>query len=185
MEVDGHGIAGGEGDLTEVGDDEPLVLHARGHQEDEALIGDLDATLVDHGRLAGAGYRAEVELPVEEVLVRDTEGRGEQARDIDTRALAENDPIGVEQEDLAVGDQLPQNRRGVDARDAVQGHSALSGLYEPDELIDIDAEPVPVDDGAIAGLIDDGLDVVGLGDGRIAPNHSAARGRRPNLNETQ
>ena len=59
--------------------------------------------LEGHGNTAGAG---EGVIPGEEVVVADVERRGDEGTDVDPRAVAEQDAVGVDQEDLAVGGEL-------------------------------------------------------------------------------
>ena len=83
---------------------------AAGRSIDDALIG--------YVALNSSGV--ELELAGGEVGVRDVEGGGDQAADVDARALAKHDAVRVDQEHLAVRLQLPEDRRRVGADDAIE-----------------------------------------------------------------
>jgi hypothetical protein len=59
-----------------------------------------------------------------QVTVGDVQRRGDQAADVDLRALAEQDAVGVDQPDLAVGIEVTEKLRAVYITDAVDGNGA-------------------------------------------------------------
>ena len=57
-------------------------------------------------------------------LVGNVVGRGDQAADVDAGGVAEDDAVAVDQDNGAVGGEVTEDFRGIDAEDAVQGDGA-------------------------------------------------------------
>ena len=115
---------------------------AAGRGSDLPLVGD------------AAAVAAEDVIAGQEIGVADIQGGGDQPADIDARAAAEQDAVGVDEEDLAVGGQLALDARGGGAAGAVEGDGGTVGLLEIDGCLAADVEVLPVDDGALAALVD-------------------------------
>lgn len=80
---------------------------------------------------------------------------GEQAVHIHPGRWAEQDTVRIDQPDVSVGLQLPEQLRRVVADDPVEGDGTLAGLIEFCQFTRVDAETVPVDDSPVAGLVHD------------------------------
>ena len=83
----------------------PWLLTLRPEQRDIAAVRAVIVPWLTHRSGAGAG---ELVAAGHEVRVGDVQRRGDEPADIDLRALAEQHAIGIDQEDLAVGDRLPR-----------------------------------------------------------------------------
>ena len=89
--------------------------------------------------------------------VVDVQSRGDQAADVDLRALAEQDAVRVDQIHLAVGVQMAEDLRAVGVGDAVDRYRAgRIGLLEVDRFVRGDVEALPVGRQVLAGLVDGG-----------------------------
>ncbi len=170
--VEGDGRAGGHDDCAEVGRDQALVADRAAQQGDVAAIG-LDRALVLDRALAGAG---EAVAAGHEVGVADVEGRGHQAADVHLGVGSEQDAVRIDQEDLAVGGEVPEDAGGVRSGDAIKGHGAAVGLGEADCLPLGDAEALPVDHRILARLGDRQVGPAGGHIGRSG-RHRAAGGQ--------
>ena len=168
-QVDGDGVAGREGDGG--GDDLPGVLHVVADESDAAQR--VDEAFVADAAAAGIG---EAVIAGHEVVVADAQGRGKDAADIDLGAAGEQHAVGVAEEDLAVGVELAVDFRGAVADDAVQCNGACIGLDEIDGGGAADVEALPIERGALAGLLD-GEDVGCLADAGAAGDDLAAGGQ--------
>src|SRR5580704_5924386 len=111
----------------------------------------MDIAAVDDRGGRGAG---EAVLPGHEILVADIERARNQPADIDLRARAEQHARGIDDEDLAVGIERAVDDAGLIADDAVQRHRRTAWLVEVDGFLRADREALPIDDGAVGGLID-------------------------------
>ena len=141
---------------------------AVGHGDDVALVADTGLASTREDVVAG-----------KEVRVGQGEGRRHEAADVDSGRGREQDAVGVEQEDLAVGREVALEDRGIGADDAVEGDGGGRGLDEADGLAGGDVEAPPLDDGPGGGL-GDGHPRGGGGDGRLTGGDAAAgrQGRR-------
>ena len=122
--------------------------------EDGAAVGDVAQALVEH-------------------RVGDVQRGGDELAGVDTRAAAEVDAVGIEQDDFAVGGQLAQDHRRVGAPDAVQRRDVFGRvlvLREMHLVAGADVEAVPVDDHTFDGALVESC--------RCCPARSSPRGRR-------
>ncbi len=120
VEVDGDAVCRSEGHTPEARLDEAAVVDPGGNQGDEAALSG-----GNHSRVAntggGVGVADEAQAAGEEILVGDVEGGGDEPLHVDAGLLAEDDAVGVDQVDVAVGGEAPQDFGGIVAGDAVQG----------------------------------------------------------------
>ena len=163
---------------------------AHGHRSlwraDGAVVGDArrDEGQIAAGRgsdlpLVGdaAAVAAEDVIAGQEIIVADIQRRGHQSANIDAGAAAEEDAVGVDEEDLAVGGELAFDARGGGAAGAVEGDGGAVGLLEIDGCLAADVEVLPVDDGALAALVDR-HGRAGAADGGLAGADLPAAGQR-------
>ena len=80
---------------------------------------------------------------------------GNQAAHIDHAAAAEVHAVAIADDDLAGRRDAAQNGAGFGARHAVEGGCAAAGLVELHLGARTDVEALPIDDGALAGLVND------------------------------
>ena len=178
LQVDGEAVTGSHGHATDVGDHEAGVVDLRRHQVDEATGVGSDLTLVGDAAQVLAGDLGEVQLAaVEEALVVDVEGGGQQAGHVDLGTGAEDDAVGVDQEDVAVGLQGALDVGDLVAQNPVQGDRVITGvLGEAHQLASVDAEVGPVDDAFLQRLGDHQFVVVHGADGDATGHGDAASG---------
>ena len=173
-EVQGHRIAGRQGDRTPVGDDHAIVGDPAAEHRHRAAIGE-DAALVDHR--GGAALTLEAVLALVEILDRQIQGRRDQPADVDTGARTEQHAVGVDQEDPAVGVELAHDVRGVGADDPVERDRTGIRLPESDFPPGPDVETFPVDRQLAAGLVDDQAARTGRADMTVARDDVAGAGQ--------
>ena len=65
----------------------------------------------------------------------------------------DDDPVGIDEKDLAVGDERPGDDAGVEFEDITYSLLVGVGLDEGDRLAGVDTKTVPVDDEFIGSLI--------------------------------
>ena len=121
--------------------------------------------------------------PVHELTNHERVGGGEETRRVHHGRGAEQDAVAVDEEDAAVRRQRAEDFRGAQPADhAVEHDRRATRLIELHALFDADVERIPVDDGAVARLIDRhrraalALDRGGAADHRAALG--SARSRR-------
>ena len=110
-----------------------------------------------------------------EILVRNAGGGNRKALGIDLRTVVEHHAGLVDDDDLAVGVDAAGDFRGIGADDCVQRDRVAVGLHEIDGLLTADIEALPVDGGALTGLVDGG-GVAVLADGGLPADDGAAGG---------
>ena len=120
-------VAGGQRHRSQPGGERSLVAHICAEQRDVATVGCVDRSLIHDRARARAG---KLVIARHEAGVADRPGRSHQPTNIDRRALAEQDAVGVDEKHLAVGPQAAQNSRRVGADDPVQRHCTAAGLHE-------------------------------------------------------
>ncbi len=169
-DVERHGVAGRERHGPQFGGDHAIVADIGAQEGDIAAIR-ADRAVVLH-RAAGSG---ELVPPGHEVGIADVERRSDKATDIHLGAAAEQNAVRVDQEDVSVGRNAAEDRRGVPADDPVEGDRISVGLHECNGFGPADAEALPVDRRVLARLVD-GKGVRGLGDARAARRNHPARG---------
>src|SRR5712691_964788 len=89
-----------------------------------------------------------------EVIVTDLQGCGKQPTHVDLCAGAEQNPIGVDQENPAVRLELAQDDGWIHANDTVQGDRVHRRLEKADSFVCSDGKTVPVQNGFVSGLGD-------------------------------
>jgi hypothetical protein len=145
---------------------------AAGDRGDRAFIDD-----------AARRRRAALELVAarQEVGIRDVQRGGDEPPDIHLRTRREQHTVGVDQEDLSIGDEVSVDLAGIRADDAVERNRGRRRLHELHCLIGSDVELLPIERevlallahcGGIPGLADTPLGY--LGD----PASARAEGRR-------
>ena len=153
-EVHGERLARSEHGGAEVSHEGAGITDMRGHEGAQAGVGDRERAFVDDGGGAIRGGR-ELELTSrEEGILVEVERGGDQAGGVDGRALAEEDPVGIDQDDPAVGGDRAQYLRGGDADDLVRGDGRRGRLVEADAFALRDGEAVPLDERAVRRLVD-------------------------------
>ena len=166
-EVDGEGLARGEHGGAQAGHEGARVTDMRGHEGAQAGVGDRERAFVDDGG-GDVRRRRELELTAgEEGILVEVERGGDQAGGVDGRSLAEEDPVGIDQDDPTVGRQRPEDFRWSDADHLVRGDGRCGRLVEADAFALRDGEAVPLDERAVRRLVDRDT-------GRTLPRH---RGR--------
>ena len=88
-----------------------------------------------------------MQLAVLKVSVRDVQRTRQQAADVDRTVLPENDAVGVDQVDRAVGLYRAFDDRTIATDNSVQDYRRRLWLNECDGRLRPDIERVPVDDG--------------------------------------
>ena len=153
-EVDGEGLARSEHDGAEIGHEGARVTDMRGHEDAQAGVGDRERAFVDDGG-GDVRRRRELELTAgEEGILVEVERGGDQAGGVDGRALTEEDPVGIDQDDPTIGRQRPEDFRGSDADHLVRGDRRNRRLIEADAFALRDGEAVPLDERAVRRLVD-------------------------------
>ncbi|MCY1276614.1 hypothetical protein D9M70_252800 [compost metagenome] len=178
LQVDVEAVAGGHGDAADVGDDHAGVVDLRRDEIDEAAVADLDLALVaDRGQFLALHLAERQAVAAHEAGGIDVQGGGQQAGDVDLGVGAEDDAVGVDQEDVAVGFQRALDVGELVAEHPVQGDRVVTrGLDELHQLVGGNVEFLPVDDGLLGRLVDDGLQRRALVDGRGAAGDHTAGG---------
>ncbi|MCY1352805.1 hypothetical protein D9M69_391240 [compost metagenome] len=160
VEVDAEVLAGTQCHAAHLRLDHPVVADLGAEQGDAAAFTGGERTGVAHG---GAGVAGEAVVAVEEVFVGDVPRGGHQATDVDLGGLAEHHPVGVDQEDLAVGVDAALDITAIGTDHTVEGDGVFAGLVEADALVSADTEVVPVGDQFVGVLVDDHVLAIGGG----------------------
>ena len=103
--VERHDAARCQHHAAQLRRDSALVADVGAQQGYRTAVG-IEATLVQHGTRAIA---RELVVAGQKVAVADVQGRSQQAAHVDRCALAKQDAVGVDQENLAVGAQATQD----------------------------------------------------------------------------
>ena len=153
-EVHGERLARSEHGGTEIGHEGAGVTDMRGHEGAQAGVGDRERAFVDDGGGEIRGGR-ELELTArKEGILVEVERGGDQAGGVDGRTLAEEDAVGVDQDDPAVGRDRAEDVGRRDADDFVCGDGQRRRLIEADTFALRDGEAVPLDERAVRRLVD-------------------------------
>lgn len=115
---------------------EQLKRHGRRWRSDAALIADFP----------GAGRVVEFGLAGKEIGIFQLQGGDNQACNIDLGVLAEENAVGIDEQNAAIALQLAENLAEIDAGNAVENLTLGALLNELGEFIPIDVEGRPVDD---------------------------------------
>ena len=152
-EVHGERLARSEHGGTEISHEGAGITDMRGHEGAQAGVGDRERAFVDDGGGKIRGRR-ELELTAgEEGILIEVERGGDQARGVDGRAFAEEDPVGVDEDDATVGRDRAKNLGWSDADDFVRSDGRRGRLVEADALTLRDGEAVPLDERAVRRLV--------------------------------
>ena len=151
-EIERHGVARGQHGAAARAGDRAAVRHRRSDQRDHAAAGGGDLPFV--GDRACAGAPGQPQPPRRRIRIGQVERRGDEATDIDRRALAEQDTARIEQPYLAVGGQMAEDLAGAAAGDAIDREAGGVGLMEDDAGVGADVKPRPVGDDRRAALMD-------------------------------
>ena len=125
----------------------------------------------------------------QEIGIVQTQAGGDQAADIHLGGAAEQDAVGIQDEDLAVGAEIAEDLAGGLAEHPVEGDGVCAGLIEIDGLALADVEALPVDgefgaglgnrEGAavLADITAAGADLSSVGEGESAGRESQRQGK--------
>ena len=136
------------------GDDHALVGNTLADERDISGIR-LDVALVDDTP-RGARTRLERVIAAHELVDADAHGSGDEAADVDLRTGLEEYPVGVHQDDLAIGLDPPEDLARLVIENPVQGRRTRVRLPEAHRLVRGDVERTPIQGGALAALTDGG-----------------------------
>ena len=178
VEVERGGAARAQYHGAQRGRDRALVANGVAQQGHKATVGGSDAALVDDAARGTGAIAAERSCIATQAGVMQVECGGHQAADIDLGTGPEQDAVGVDQIDLAVGAQVAQDLAAVGIKNAVDGNGRGRGLHEVDRLLHGDVEAFPGQREVLAGLGDGGVGP-GLRNGARACADLSAR--RPGL----
>ena len=147
--------------------DDARVFHVRRDQQHLPALARIDHTSIADA----AGYAAgrELVLAGQEVLIRHAQAGRHQTVHVHLRAVAEDDAVRVDQENLAIRFQAAQDLAGVLSRDAVEHGATAVLLDEARDLARMDGKALPVDDGV--GRVRDREDVALLVERRLSVDH--------------
>ena len=163
-----------EHDIAHPGVDQPRVLHSGRDQDRQAPVADGDRAQIDDPGVGDRRGEAEIIPSGEEVAVCDIGGRGHQPAHVDLRGAPEDDAVGVDQENPAVGGQVSENAGWIAAAHPVEHDRRRRGLDEVGPLMLPDIEPLPVDGRLVGMLMDIEPARRGLDDLRTAANQRRA-----------
>ena len=153
-EVHGERLTRSEHGGTEVSHEGAGVTDMRGHEGAQAGVGDRERAFVDDGGGAIRGGR-ELELTSgEEGILVEVERGGDQASGVDSRTLAEEDAVGIDQDDATVGGDRAKDLGRGNADDFVRSDGTRRRLVEADAFALRDGEAVPLDERAVRRLVD-------------------------------
>ena len=152
--------------------DEPVIGHLRRHKGGEPGLAYGERAVIGDAR-ARMGSLVEHQMPGHEVLRGDAWCGDDEARGIDLRSLIEHHAGLVDDNELAVGVDVPGDFRRIGADDGVQRHRVAVRLHEIDALLAADVEALPVDGGALAGLGNGGGAGTLANAGAAADDHAA------------
>ncbi len=167
VEIDIGAGGTGEGHLAVVGEDHAGVHHGARDQGHGTGGGCGDESAVDNHALGVACDLLETPVPGHEVLGADIERGRHQGVHIDGGGLAEDDAVRVDQEHIAVRDDGAKNLAGVLVVDSVQCGRIGIRLGELDGVVLPDIECLPINDGILRPLLNQGGMLVGRVDGGL------------------
>ena len=172
--VERDALACGQGHGARLRDQNTAVAHFGGKHGDVTAQARLDAAFVDDA--AGGTVALKAGFAGHEVGIGHLVRGGHDAAHVDRGARRKVHARRVDEIHLAVGVDLAVDLAGVGGQHAVERHAALAGLHKVDRGLAADVEAAPVDDGAVAGLID-GQGVGVLDDAGLTGSHLPASGQ--------
>ena len=131
----------------------PLVTDRAAHQRHIATAGRMEAALVDDAACTRAAEAAAAGI---EARVTDVQCGGDQRADVDLCALAKQDAVGVDQENLSVGADASENLAAVVVMDAVDRNGRGRRLHKIDAFLLADVEALPAQGQVGAALRNSG-----------------------------
>ena len=141
--------AGAQRDRSQLRADDALVRDLIAEQGDVAAVRGLNRPLIDDTARTGPAEAAQVGT---ERRVAHVERRSGQSADVDLRALAEQDAIGIDQPDLPIRIETPEYLTAAVAQDAVDRNRRRARLNEIDDFVGRDIETLPVQEQVGARL---------------------------------
>ena len=129
--------------------------------------------LVAH--FGGAAVAFKVHVAGQKVAVCDAQRAGCERRSADAAVFAKENPIRIDEYNVAVGFDLTQYGAGLCANHAVQQHGCFGWLGDINPGVRCDIEALPMDDGFVAALNHVQLRRAGVPDGYLAMLYCGAR----------
>ena len=108
MEIEREGIARCQCNPPKSRMNDSAVLDTRCNKRDQTAFGRRDHAPVDH-RAARIAAFPKVQATPQEFLIVNIDGRCDEAAHVNPGVLTEQDAVGVDQDDLSIGDELSQN----------------------------------------------------------------------------
>ena len=143
------GTARAQRDGAEPRGDQPLIADLRAEQHHIAASGRVDRALIGDAARARA---AEGALAAVQAGIIQVQGGGDESPDVHLGVRPEEDAVRVEQIDLAVGIDPPEDQRAVGVGDAVDRDGGGRGLDEVHRLQRRKVEALPVERQILARL---------------------------------
>ena len=150
-------LSGGQSHVPGTGHNGAFVDDRRAGENGIAPVGHGDASLIDHRRQFLTGLTEETVVAGQKVFVGQVHGRGYQTTHIDLGVRSKQNSVGIDEKDVAVGTERPQNGGRVRPRDSIQNHRELAGLQEHHRFRGAYGEAIPIHDGAVRKLLNLGL----------------------------
>ena len=166
VELQFHHFARSQGHGAFGRHNQALVTHFRGHQGNVAFELGTQFAIVDHAACGTFALKGKVTR--HEALVAYAVGGGNQAAHIHHAAAAKEHAVAIADDHLAWRGDAAHDGAGLGASDAVEGGSA--GIVEVHLGVLAHIEALPVEDGTLAGLVNDHV-------GATAADGSAACGQ--------
>ena len=98
----------------------PELIHALASVKRAAARVNLDLGLLDKNKVENAPERMRVERQLAGLPIEQSVSAGDQAADVDSCAIADDDSIGIDEQNLTIRIQSPQKHRHLITGDAVQ-----------------------------------------------------------------
>ena len=107
-------FAGSQSDAAFGGIERALIADLFGDQRDVTAVAGFDRSLIDHVAAAGSGKRKLAGgCPAEEICIGNIQCACNQTADINLGAGTKRNAVRVDQENLAIGQQLTEDRRRI------------------------------------------------------------------------
>jgi len=148
-EIEGECVARREMHIAELRGNDAVIDHLRCYKAYQARFANGDAAVIDDLRICVARF---VELQfgiLHEAIVVDIGGCRDEAANVDRRRAADEQTVGVDEDDIAVSFQRAFDAAGLDVVDAVERDRVSGRLLELREFAGCDIETAPINDGAI------------------------------------
>ena len=174
VEVERDGIASSHGHRACLRHDDTRIAHFRREQRDVAAQRRVQAAFVDHGTRGAVAAKRHV--AGHEGVVTDAVCGGGECAHVGLCRGREVNAARVAQKHLAVGVDLAVDLAGVLVGNAVERDSLAAGLVEGDAGVLTHIEGVPVDDCALAALVDR-HGIAALANAGSPTRHYATRGQ--------